>query len=171
MLVPSLFFQSSLTGFQDFTLLNNALLQYVGNADSAAGVSAKISEALVMFADNFDKVADGALQLAAVVPGALVGRSLLSVIRTLGTAGVALGQFRQALAAASTMGGLVKAFGGLGAAAGPVGMVIGGAVVSSLFSTIQLLPSGLRRWKRLRSLPATLSNRSADRTMRIPRTH
>ncbi|WP_024898775.1 tape measure protein [Brucella rhizosphaerae] len=115
-----------------FTLLNNALLQYVGNADSAAGVSAKISEALVMIADNFDKVADGALQVAAVIAGALVGRSLLGMIRTLGTAGVALGQFRQALAAASTMGGLATAFGGLGAAAGPVGMVIGGAVVSSL---------------------------------------
>ncbi|MBO1040405.1 tape measure protein [Brucella pituitosa] len=115
-----------------FTLLNNALLQYVGNADSAAGVSAKISEALVMIADNFDKVANGALQVAAVIAGALVGRSLLGMIRTLGTTGVALGQFRQALAAASTMGGLATAFGGLGAAAGPVGMVIGGAVVSSL---------------------------------------
>ncbi|MBD7990746.1 tape measure protein [Ochrobactrum sp. Sa2BUA5] len=115
-----------------FTLLNNALLQYVGNADSAAGVSAKISEALVMIADNFDKVADGALQVAAVIAGALVGRSLLGMIRTLGLGITALGQLRQALAAASTMGGLATAFGGLGAAAGPVGMVIGGAVVSSL---------------------------------------
>ncbi|WP_435655029.1 tape measure protein [Brucella pituitosa] len=115
-----------------FTLLNNALLQYVGNADSAAGVSAKISEALVMIADNFDKVADGALQVAAVIAGALVGRSLLGMIRTLGLGVTALGQFRKALAAAQTMGGLATAFGGLGAAAGPVGMVIGGAVVSSL---------------------------------------
>ncbi|PQZ50606.1 hypothetical protein CQ052_15320 [Ochrobactrum sp. MYb15] len=115
-----------------FTLLNNALLQYVGNADSAAGVSAKISEALVMIADNFDKVADGALQVAAVIAGALVGRSLLGMIRTLGLGVTALGQLRKALAAASTMGGLATAFGGLGAAAGPVGMVIGGAVVSSL---------------------------------------
>ncbi|WP_312469362.1 tape measure protein [Brucella sp.] len=115
-----------------FTLLNNALLQYVGNADSAAGVSAKISEALVMIADNFDKVADGALQVAAVVAGALVGRSLAGMIRTLGLGVTALGQFRKALAAAQTMGGLATAFGGLGAAAGPVGMVIGGAVVSSL---------------------------------------
>lgn len=115
-----------------FTLLNNALLQYVGNTDSAAGVSAKISEALVMIADNFDKVADGALQVAALIAGALVGRSLLGMIRTLGLGVTALGQFRKALAAAQTMGGLATAFGGLGAAAGPVGMVIGGAVVSSL---------------------------------------
>lgn len=115
-----------------FTLLNNALLEYVGNADTAAGVSAKISEALVMIADNFDKVADGALQVAAVIAGALVGRSLLGMIRTLGLAGTALTSFTKALAAARTMGGLATAFGGLGAAAGPVGMVIGGAVVSSL---------------------------------------
>ena len=128
-----------------FTLLNNALLQYVGNADSAAGVSAKISEALVMIADNFDKVADGALQVAAVIAGALVGRSLLGMIRTLGLGVTALGQFRKALAAASTMGGLATAFGGLGAAAGPVGMVIGGAVVSSLMlynSTVGLSSEG-----------------------------
>jgi tape measure domain-containing protein len=115
-----------------FTLLNNALLQYVGNADSAAGVSAKISEALVMIADNFDKVADGALQVAAVIAGALVGRSLAGMIRTLGLAGTALASFTKALAAARTMGGLTTAFGGLGAAAGPVGMIIGGAVVGSL---------------------------------------
>lgn len=115
-----------------FTLLNNALLQYVGNADSAAGISAKVSEALVMIADNFDKVADAGLQVAAVIAGALVGRSLLGMIRTLGLGVTALVQFRKALAAASTMGGLATAFGGLGAAAGPVGMVIGGAVVSSL---------------------------------------
>jgi len=115
-----------------FTLLNNALLQYVGNADSAAGVSAKISEALVMIADNFDKVADNGLRLAGVIAGALVGRSLAGMIRTLGLGVTALGQFRKALAAASTMGGLATAFGGLGAAAGPVGMIIGGAVVSSL---------------------------------------
>ncbi|MDR6431005.1 tape measure protein [Brucella pseudogrignonensis] len=115
-----------------FTLLNNALLQYVGNADSAAGVSAKISEALVMIADNFDKVADNGLRLAGVIAGALVGRSLLGMIHTLGLGITALGQLRKALAAAQTMGGLATAFGGLGAAAGPVGMIIGGAVVSSL---------------------------------------
>ncbi len=115
-----------------FTLLNNALLEYVGNADSATGVSAKVSEALVMIADNFDKVADAGLQFAAVIAGALVGRSLAGMIRTLSLAGTALARFTQALAAARTMGGLATALGALGAAAGPVGLIIGGAVVSSL---------------------------------------
>ncbi|MHC3940228.1 hypothetical protein ACI0FR_01538 [Paenochrobactrum sp. BZR 201-1] len=109
-------------------LLQNALLEYVGNADQATGVSAKISEALVIMADNFDKTADVALQLAGVIAGALIGRSLLKMISTLGLAGTALKNFTQALAAARTMGGLATAFGGLGAAAGPVGLLIGGAV-------------------------------------------
>ena len=115
-----------------FTLLNNALLEYVGNADSATGVSAKVADALIVIADNFDKVADAGLQVAAVLAGVLVGRSLAQMIRTLGLAGTALKSFLNTLAAARTMGGLATAFGGLSAAAGPVGMVIGGAVVSSL---------------------------------------
>lgn len=113
-------------------LLRNALLEYVGNGDQATGVSAKISEALVIMADNFDKTADVALQLAAVIAGALIGRSLLKMISTLGLAGSALVKFTQALAAARTMGGLAASISGLGAVAGPVGMLIGGAVVSSL---------------------------------------
>src|SRR5690554_4447963 len=108
------------------------MLQYVGNADSAAGISAKISEALVIMADNFDRTADVALQLAAVIAGALVGRSLGKMISTLGLAGSALINFTRSLSAARTMAGLSMAFTGLGAAAGPVGMLIGGAVVSSL---------------------------------------
>jgi tape measure domain-containing protein len=113
-------------------LLRNALLEYVGNGDQATGVSAKISEALVIMADNFDKTADVALQLAAVIAGALIGRSLLKMISTLGLAGSALVKFTQALAAARTMGGLAASMSGLGAVAGPVGMLIGGALVSSL---------------------------------------
>lgn len=113
-------------------LLQNALLEYVGNADQATGISAKISEALVIMADNFDKTADVALQLAAVIAGALVGRSLLRMISTLGLAGAALINFTRALTAARTMASLSMAFTGLGAAAGPVGLLIGGAVVSSL---------------------------------------
>lgn len=56
---------------------------YLLNA-TATGVSAKISEALVIMADNFDKTADVALQLAGVIAGALIGRSLLKMISTLG---------------------------------------------------------------------------------------
>lgn len=115
-----------------FTLLNNALLQYVGKADSAAGVSAKISEALIIIADNFDKVADAGLQVAAVFAAGLLGRSIGTMIKSLGLGATALRSFGSALLAARSMGGVATAIGGIGAAAGPVGAIIGGAVVASL---------------------------------------
>jgi len=113
-------------------LLRNALLEYVGNADKATGVSRNISDALIIMADNFDKTADVALQLAGVIAGALVGRSLAVMIAKLGLGTQALLGFIRALMAARAAGGLATAFGGLSAAAGPVGMIIGGAVVGAL---------------------------------------
>lgn len=115
-----------------FQLLNNALLQYVGNADSATGISAKIADALVVIADNFDKVADAGLQVAAVFAAGILGRSIGNMIKSLGLGATALKGFTGALLAARNMGGVASAIGGIGAAAGPVGAIIGGAVVSSI---------------------------------------
>lgn len=115
-----------------FQLLRNALLEYVGNADQATGVSRKISDALVVIADNFDKTADVALQLAGVIAGALVGRSLAVMIAKLGLGTKAILSFIRALTAARAAGGLAAAFGGLGAAAGPAGLIVGGALVAAL---------------------------------------
>ncbi|MGE3874090.1 MAG: tape measure protein [Parvibaculaceae bacterium] len=115
-----------------FQLLRNALLEYVGNADKAVGVSAKIAQALVIIADNFDTVADNGLRLAAVIAGALVGRSIAGMIAKLGLGTSALITFISALRNAATMAGLATAFAGLGAAAAPVGLVIGGTLVGAL---------------------------------------
>lgn len=114
------------------TLLNNALLEYVGGGDSAIGISGKVAEALIIIADNFDQTADAALMLAGVFAGGLLGRSIFTMIGNLGLGVKALNDFRKALAAAQTMAGLAGAFGGLSAAAAPVSMIIGGAVVGSL---------------------------------------
>lgn len=113
-------------------LLNNALLQYVGNGDSATATSARIAEALTIIADNFDTAADAGLKLAAVLAGALLGRSIAGLIGRLGLGTVALTSFVRALAAARTMGGLATVMGGVGAAAGPMGVLVGGAVVASI---------------------------------------
>ncbi|GHC61648.1 tape measure protein [Limoniibacter endophyticus] len=113
-------------------LLQNAMLQYVGSTDQAYGASARISEALVIMADNFDKTADVALQLAGVIAGALIGRSLLKMISTLGLGSAALVNFTKALLAARSMASLGIAFNGLSAAAGPVGLLVGGALVTAL---------------------------------------
>ena len=115
-----------------FTLLNNALLQYVGNADQATEVSAHVAQALTLIADNFDKVADAGLQVAAVIAGALIGRSITGMIRTLAVGTAEITKFTRAMVAMRESGTFASALGGIGAAAGPVGLVIGGAVVASL---------------------------------------
>lgn len=115
-----------------FTLLRNAILQYVGEADQATGVSRQISDALVIIADNFDTAADAALKLASVLAGAILGRSIIGMVSRLGLGAKALKEFRTALVAAQGLRGVATAFGSLGAAAGPLGVIIGGAVVGSL---------------------------------------
>ncbi len=115
-------------------LLQNAMLDYVGNADQATGVTARISEALVIMADNFDKTADAVLQVAGVIAGALIGRSIAGMIAKLGLAGSALISFTRALSAVRTVAGLTMAISGLGAAAGPVGLLIGGAVTAAVIA-------------------------------------
>lgn len=111
------------------TAINNAMLQYVGTAGDMTGISATVSRALILISQNFDQVADAGMQLAAVLAGVLVGRSLGGMIRTLGTTTAALVKFHQAAKAAQGAMGLVQAMGGLGAAAGPLGAIIGGALV------------------------------------------
>nr|WP_313014704.1 tape measure protein [Brucella intermedia] len=111
------------------TAINNAMLQYIGTAGDMTGISATVSRALILISQNFDQVADAGMQLAAVLAGVLVGRSLGGMIRTLGTTTAALVKFHQAAKAAQGAMGLVQAMGGLGAAAGPLGAIIGGALV------------------------------------------
>ncbi|MND36260.1 hypothetical protein D3C80_269140 [compost metagenome] len=112
-----------------FTLLNNALLQYVGNVDNVTTASSTMSQALILIADNFDKVADAGMQVAAVFAGAIIGRSLGGLVRTLGSTTAAVVKFTQAMKAAQSAGQMASALGGLGAAAGPLGAIIGGALV------------------------------------------
>ncbi|KQZ50727.1 hypothetical protein ASD54_10990 [Rhizobium sp. Root149] len=117
---------------QSWTKVNNALTKYIGETDSSLGASQRLVGGLNTLADNFDQTADRALQLASIVAGALVGRSIVGMIATLGKGTEALIAFSRALAVARTAGGLSTAFGGLGAVAGPVGLLIGGTVVTAL---------------------------------------
>ncbi len=112
-----------------FTLLNNALLQYLGNVDNVTTASSTMSQALILIADNFDKVADAGMQVAAVFAGAIIGRSLGGLVRALGSTTAAVVKFTQAMKAAQSAGQMASALGGLGAAAGPLGAIIGGALV------------------------------------------
>jgi hypothetical protein len=113
------------------TRVNNAMTQYIGQTDSSLGTSQRLVAGLNSLADNFSTAADFALQLASVIAGALVGRSIVAMIAKVGVATEALVAFGRAIAAARTIG-MASAFGSLGAAAGPLGAIIGGVLVGSL---------------------------------------
>ncbi|MFC4624237.1 tape measure protein [Daeguia caeni] len=117
---------------QGITKVNNAFTKYIGETDESLGASQRLVQGLNSLADNFDHTADIVLKVAGIIAGALVGRSIFGMIRSLGLASSAVWSFVSALRTASSMSGLVTAFGGLGAAAGPIGTILGGTVVSAL---------------------------------------
>ncbi|HEY0960655.1 MAG TPA: tape measure protein [Novosphingobium sp.] len=117
---------------QGWTKVSNALTKYIGETDESLGASQRLVSGLNALADNFDETADLALKFAGILAGALVGRSILGMVSTLGAGTAALLSFAKALTAARSAGALTAAMGGLGAAAGPVGLVIGGTVVTAL---------------------------------------
>lgn len=117
---------------QGITKVNNAFTKYIGETDESLSASQRLVQALNALADNFDHTADMVLKVAGIIAGALVGRSIVGMVRSLGLATSALWTFVGALRAASSAGALLTALGGIGAVAGPVGLVVGGAVVTAL---------------------------------------
>lgn len=110
------------------TRVNNAFTQYIGQSDQGLGASGRLTAGLNALADNFDRVADVTLKVASIIAAALVGRSIAGMIAKLGIATNAVTAFVAALRTAS----IATAIGGIGAAAGPLGLLIGGTVATAL---------------------------------------
>ncbi len=117
---------------QGVTKVNNAFTKYIGESDESLGASQRLVAGLNALADNFDKTADTVLQVAGVIAGALVGRSIAMMIAKLGLATDVTLKFVAALRAAASVGGVAAAIGGISAAAGPIGIVVGGTAVAAL---------------------------------------
>lgn len=117
---------------QGMTKVNNAFTKYIGETDKSLGASQRLVAGLNALADNFNGTADIVLKLAAVIAGALVGRSIVGMISNLKLATSAVVQLVAALRTASSAAGVASAIGSIGAAAGPVGAIIGGTVVGAL---------------------------------------
>lgn len=144
-----------------FQKIENALTKYIGETDSSLGVTQRLVDGLNALADNFEKTADQALQLAAIVAGALVGRSIggmvtmlpiaIISIRLLGvaaaaSAGAASFLARNFAGATTAIAGAAAAsrafrYAALGILAGPIGMVIGGAVTVLAMFTDEMIRS------------------------------
>lgn len=121
--------KSTATISQGFTVLSNALGQYIGQTDASLGASERINAALILLSDNLDKVA-----LALGVIGAiLVGRFAAGMVGAAASTGVASTAIfalqARAIGAATTMEALAltSATAGralLAAFGGPVGLAV-----------------------------------------------
>ena len=131
--VEAAFGRTNATIEDGVTKVRNALTQYIGGADQSAGATAALNIGLNALADDFDKFADISLKLAAILAGALVGRSIMGMVGTLGTAGKGVAGFVSLLTgAARTAGTTAAAMTALGAAAGPLALIIGGGVALAM---------------------------------------
>ncbi|MGV2192223.1 tape measure protein, partial [Agrobacterium vitis] len=117
---------------QGITKVSNAFTKFIGQTDESLGASQRLVAGLNALADNFNGTADAVLLLASVIAGALVGRSIVGMVANLGLATTAVVRLVAALRAAASMAGVASAISGIGSAAGPLGLIIGGTVVGAL---------------------------------------
>lgn len=118
------------------TAVNNAMTQYIGQTDDSLSASQRLVGGLTALADNFDTVADVTLQVAGVIAGALLGRSIVGMIAKVPLAAAAIRQLAAAMrlagAAGGTMAGVRVGLAGATAAAGPVGLALGAVAATSV---------------------------------------
>jgi len=124
--------QTNQTIGESFTMVSNALTEYIGKTNQATSVGARLVSGLKALADNFEVIADTTLKLASVIAAALIGRAIGGMIVKLGMATAEVFKFMAALRAAQGLAGIATAFGGAAAAAGPLGAVIGTVLVGAL---------------------------------------
>lgn len=121
--------KSTATISQGFTILTNALSQYIGQTDASLGASERINAALVLLADNLDKVSIALGILGAVLLGRFAA-GMVGAAASTGLASTAIFAMQaRAIGAATTMEALAltSATAGralLAAFGGPVGLAV-----------------------------------------------
>lgn len=114
------------------TRVSNAFTQYIGQTDDGLSATERLVAGLNALADNFDNIADTTVKVAAIIAGALVGRSIAGMVKSLGIATTAISAFITAARAATTLSGLATAIAGVSVAAAPIGLVLGAAAVTAM---------------------------------------
>ena len=117
---------------QGVTKVVNAFTKYIGQTDESLGATQRLVAGLNALADNFSETADIVVQLASIIAGALVGRSIAGMIAKLGVATTAVQAFVVAIRNAVKVGSIATLISGISAAAGPIGLIVGGTAVAAL---------------------------------------
>lgn len=111
-----------------FTKIENEFIRYIGSTDSGLSATQRLAAGLNALADNFGTVADIAVNVASILGGALLGRSIARMVMSIGLGVKALKELYLAMRGVQAAGGLA---GSLGRSAGPIGAVIGvGATIA-----------------------------------------
>ena len=117
-----------------FTKIDNAFTRYIGQTDESLGASQRLIAGLEALADNFDQTADVALQLAGVLAGALLGRSILQLLVKVPAAATALAAFAGTMRKAGSVSAALRlGLVGVAGAVGPIGLIIGAAATATAF--------------------------------------
>lgn len=163
--IEAAFGKTNSTIADGITRVNNAFTQYIGQTDSSLSATERLVAGLNALADNFDSIADTTVKVAAIIAGALVGRSIAGMVRSLGIATSAITTFIGAARAATSITGLATALGGIAAAAGPIGLLIGATAATAMVvyaaSTDGASSASERLEERLRSLGAEAEDAGA----------
>lgn len=77
--IDAKFGKASFTISQGFTLISNAFMRWIGQTDSALGISNSLGRAMKWIADNMDTVAAAALSVGAVIAVAFVPTAITAV--------------------------------------------------------------------------------------------
>ena len=121
--------QAQLTIAQSFTILNNALGQYIGQTDQSLSATQRISQAIIALSENLDTVAAALGVIAAL----LIGRFAAGMVAAASSTGVASAALfalqARAVGAATSMEALAFASaaagrGMLAVFGGPVGLAV-----------------------------------------------
>lgn len=78
--IDAKFGKASFTISQGFTLISNAFMRWIGQTDSALGISNTLGQAMKWIADNMDMVAAAALSVGAAIAVAFVPTAITAVM-------------------------------------------------------------------------------------------
>jgi len=116
-----------------FTLIKNALLNYVGSADQATAISGTLAKGLEIIARNFNVLGDTALMVASLIASSLIGRSIAPLIKKALDAGVAISALIKAMRQAQTLSAGIGAVMSAGTILGGIaGLAAGGIALAYL---------------------------------------
>lgn len=145
--IDSAFATTRATIADGFTRVRNALIEYIGSADQSTGITLALNAGLNALADNIGVVGDGVLKLAALIAGALVGRSLVAMTGSVIAASQALGVLLKGMDAVRKSGGTLASV--LGTAFGPIAAILGGV---ALVAIEELASSSLKSSANIKSI-------------------